>query len=351
LIHVWDGNTETIPAEPPAAPIDGCGRAVVRALAELAELEYRLGDWSAAYVASIEAVRAARSAGLDEDTMSGLARLASLEAALGREDACRSHAARAIELGRCHGSPATEALGGEAIGRLELGLGRIDSAIRSLEAVAAICAEHPRALAATVTWPEDLADACLRRGDRVGAERAMKELNRRAAESGSCVLVAALTRSRAMLAPDDRFEKSFREALDWAARARQPFDQARTELCFGERLRRARRRRKARDRLLAAQRTFEDLGATPWAERARLELVATGIHARRRVDATRGDLTAAEEHVAHVVAGGATNREAAARLFVTEKTIETHLSHIYRKLGLRSRTELARTVEPAAVTG
>ena len=77
--------------------------------------------------------------------MSGLARLALLEATFGREDACRSHAARAIELGRCHGSPATEALAGEAIGRLELGLGRIDSAVRSLEDVAAICAASERA--------------------------------------------------------------------------------------------------------------------------------------------------------------------------------------------------------------
>ena len=187
---MWDGNTETIPAEPPAAPIDGCSRAVVRALAELAELEYRLGDWPAAYVSSIEAFRAARSAGLEEDTMSGLARLALLEATFGREDACRSHAARAISIGRCHGSPATEALAGEAIGRLELGLGRIDSAVRSLEDVAAICAEHPSALAATVTWPRGPGRRRLRRGDRVGAARAVRELDRRATESGSCVLVA-----------------------------------------------------------------------------------------------------------------------------------------------------------------
>jgi DNA-binding CsgD family transcriptional regulator len=348
---VWRGNPETTPAEHTAAPIDGCGRAVVRALAELAELEYRLGDWPAAYVTSIEAFRMARSAGLEHYTMTGLARLARLEAAFGREDACRSHAARAVELASRLESPATEALAGEAIGSLELGLGRIDSAIRTLQAVAATCAEDASARAVAVTWPQDLADACLRRGDRVGALRAVKELDRRASESGSCVLVAALIRSRAMLAPEDRFEKLFREALDWAARARQPFEQARTELCFGERLRRARRRREARDRLVAAQRTFLELGTAPWAERARQELVATAIHARRRVDSTRGDLTAAEQHVARVVAGGATNREAAARLFVTEKTIETHLSRIYRKLGLRSRTELARAVEPAAVAG
>lgn len=348
---MWRGKAETTPAEQPAVPIEGCDRAVVRALAELSELEYRLGDWPAAYVTSIEALRAARSAGLEEYTMSGLARVALLEAAFGREDACRSHAARAVELARRHESPATAALAGETIGRLELGLGRIDSAIQSLEAVAAICAQHASARAVAVTWPEDLADACLRRGDRIGALRAVKQLDRRASESGSCVLVATLTRSRAMLAVDDRFDKLFREALDWAGRARQPFVQARTELCFGERLRRVRRRREARERLSAARLTFDQLGTAPWAERACQELVATGIHARRRVDSTRGDLTAAEQHVARVVAGGATNREAAAQLFVTEKTIETHLSHIYRKLGLRSRTELARAVEPVAVAG
>jgi DNA-binding CsgD family transcriptional regulator len=335
--------SEPVPSEHPVAP-PSADPTVVRALAELADLEYRLGDWPAAYLSSVEALRAASFAGHDQETMSALARLAQVEAGLGRHEACRRHAAQAIELSRRHANTAVEAVAHQTIGRLELGLGRIDAAIDRFERAALICAEHPSARAAAVTWPEDLAEACIRRGDRVGAQRAVKALEERVNECGSCGLVAALARSRAMLAADDSFEELFRGALEWAARARQPFDRARTELVFGERLRRSRRRREARGRLVSALDTFEALGSEPWAERARLELAATGINARRRLDSTRDDLTAAEQHVAHVVAGGATNREAAAQLFVTEKTIETHLSRIYRKLGVRSRTELARTV-------
>jgi DNA-binding NarL/FixJ family response regulator len=98
----------------------------------------------------------------------------------------------------------------------------------------------------------------------------------------------------------------------------------------------------ARAALRAALSTFERLGAHPWTERARRELAATGLRARRRVPETRNELTAQELQVAILVADGATNREAAAQLYVSPKTIETHLSHIYRTLGVRSRTELAR---------
>jgi DNA-binding CsgD family transcriptional regulator len=321
---------------------------LVWALAELSDLDYRLGEWPAAYLSAVEALRAATFARLDREAMSVLPRLAMVEGSLGREDACRRHAARAIELSRLHPSATVEALACEALGRLELGLGRIEAAIDRLQTAGNICAAHPGARAVALTWAEDLADACIRRGDRVGAQRAVKELDEQASRSGSRVLVAALTRSRAMLAPEDRFDELFEQALDWAACARQPFDRARTELSFGERLRRARRRQEARGLLTGALGTFEALGSAPWAERAHQELVATGIRARRRLDSTRDDLTATEEHVAQVVAGGATNREAAAQLFVTEKTIETHLSRIYRKLGLRSRTQLARAVQPVA---
>jgi DNA-binding CsgD family transcriptional regulator len=315
-----------------------------RALAELAELEYRLGDWTAAYASAVEAVRAAQFAGLQRDTMSGLARLALVEAGLGRAAACRAHATQAIELSRRYQSKVDEAVASEAVGFLELGLGRIDAAIHWLEPVEEICNRHPIAWAAAVTWARDLAEARIRRGDRAGAERAVAKLEQRAAEGGSCVLAAALERSRAILAPDDGYEAAFHRALEWAARTRQPFEQARTELCFGERLRRARRRRKARELLLRALGAFEELASEPWAGRARREIEASGARARRRAVDTGNELTPTEWRVAVTVADGATNREAASRLFVTTKTIETHLSHIYRKLGLRSRTELARRV-------
>jgi DNA-binding NarL/FixJ family response regulator len=124
------------------------------------------------------------------------------------------------------------------------------------------------------------------------------------------------------------------------ARTEMPFERARTELCYGERLRRARRRAEARDQLHAALETFQRLGAEPWADRARNELRATGETVRRDPSAS-DELTLQELQVALKVAEGATNREAAAAMFLSPKTIEAHLSRIYSKLGVRSRTELA----------
>jgi DNA-binding NarL/FixJ family response regulator len=94
----------------------------------------------------------------------------------------------------------------------------------------------------------------------------------------------------------------------------------------------------------AALETFNALGAASWADQARRELAATGERARRRTPTTADDLTPQELQVALLVAEGATNREAAAALFITPKTIETHLQAVYRKLGIRSRVELARRV-------
>jgi DNA-binding CsgD family transcriptional regulator len=141
---------------------------------------------------------------------------------------------------------------------------------------------------------------------------------------------------------DDEFGDAFDEALSWHSRTTTPFELARTELCLGERLRRARKRADARAPLRAALETFESLGATPWADRARAELAATGETARRRDAYAAEELTPQELQVALVVANGATNKEAAATLFLSPKTIESHLSRIYRKLDVRSRTELVR---------
>jgi DNA-binding NarL/FixJ family response regulator len=121
-----------------------------------------------------------------------------------------------------------------------------------------------------------------------------------------------------------------------------PFERARTELCLGERRRRAGRRVDARVPLRAALSTFEELGARPWADRARAELRACGETRARPEPGPLEELTPHELQVALVVARGATNREAAAELFLSPKTIDFHLRNVYRKLGLRSRAELAR---------
>ena len=113
-------------------------------------------------------------------------------------------------------------------------------------------------------------------------------------------------------------------------------------------MRRARRRTDARAHLRAALSRFEALGARAWAERARTELRASGESSRRRDPSTLDDLTAQELQIAHLVAEGNTNREVAGRLFLSPRTIDFHLRNIFRKLGITSRTELARWVSEAA---
>ncbi len=257
-------------------------RALPVALAELAELEFRLGDWAAAHACALDSLRVAEAAGSSAEAMLSFVRLAGIEAGLGHSHACREHAARAIELSRREQSKAAEAMAGQALGFLELGLGRIDLAVEWLERVAAICLDHPRACAAATTWAYDLTEAYIRCGDQAGAERSVAALAQLASRTRSWAVVAGLERSRAMVAGEDTFERLFEGAVAWTAHTRQPFEQARTQLCFGERLLRARRPVEARVRIHAALDTFEALGAQPWARRASAELARPARPARRR---------------------------------------------------------------------
>jgi DNA-binding CsgD family transcriptional regulator len=152
-----------------------------------------------------------------------------------------------------------------------------------------------------------------------------------------------LARCRAMLTPGlDDAEALFHAALDLHSGGVAPFERARTQLAYGERLRRERRRSDARVELRDAVGTFEGIGAVLWAERARGELRATGETARRRDASTVDALTPQELRIAQLVGAGASNREVAAQLFVSPKTVEYHLRKVFLKLGVASRVELAR---------
>jgi len=152
---------------------------------------------------------------------------------------------------------------------------------------------------------------------------------------------AVLERLRGVLAPEDEFERHFEAALEIHATRWSRFDEARTRLCYGERLRRVRRRRDAREQLRPALEVFEHHGANPWAERARAELRATGETLRAR-GPEHEKLTAQELRIALQAAEGKTNRQIGAALFLSPKTIEFHLGRAYRKLGITSRAELIR---------
>ena len=123
-----------------------------------------------------------------------------------------------------------------------------------------------------------------------------------------------------------------------------PFELGRTLLAVGGLRRRTKQKRPAREALERAGEIFERLGAVPWMMRVRTELSAIGGR-----PAATGDLTHTEERVARLAAAGRTNREIGASLFVSPRTVETHLSHVYRKLGVRSRTELASMVDAQGV--
>jgi DNA-binding CsgD family transcriptional regulator len=148
-----------------------------------------------------------------------------------------------------------------------------------------------------------------------------------------------------MIAADgdtDDPEPHFREAMAGHSRASRPFAQARTQLAYGEFLRRSRRRIDARTPLRAALDVFTEVGAQPWADRARQELRASGETARKRDPSTSLQLTSQEQQVASLVSRGHSNADVAAQLFLSRRTVEFHLSNAYQKLGIRSRGDLVR---------
>ena len=165
------------------------------------------------------------------------------------------------------------------------------------------------------------------------------------------VLLGQVARSRALLAASsDPAESLFLEALRYQTERTQPFERARTALAYGEFLRRAQRKTEARAQLRDALTTFEGLNTPLWAERARAELEATGITARKRNPSALDALTPQELRIAKLVAGGASNRNVASQLFLSPKTVEYHLRKVFVKLGVSSRVELANLpLAPVAV--
>lgn len=312
-------------------------------LAGLSELDFRTGNWAAAYAGAAEAIRIAEETGQHVTHAFGLVCLARVEAAQGREADCRAHAARSSEIAPIE-IDAVAAYGISTLGLLELGLGRSENATGLLEPLARQVRKRGLGEPAVVQWAPDLIEAYTRTGRTEDAARELEEFERQAEETQRNWALAAAARCRGLLASDEEFEESFVRALDLHARTPTPFEHARTELCFGERLRRSRRQTDAREPLRSALATFDGLGADPWAERARIELTASGEAARRTAPSASNQLTPQELQVALVVGQGATNREAGVALFLSPKTVEAHLGRIYRKLNVHSRTELARVL-------
>jgi DNA-binding CsgD family transcriptional regulator len=296
--------------------------------------------WADAEANLEEAIRLAEEIGQRTECAAALAGLAWLQARQGREDACRSTAARAVALCSDVGAGTYTIWAIQALGDLELGLGRPAESIPHYEAQAAELRERRIADIDLSPAPE-LVEAHLRLGRVDEARAASDEFTAAAEAKGQPWALARAARCRGMLAPDGAFEDAFADAIALHGRTPDAFEAARTRLAFGARLRRAKQRSRSRRELRAAHEAFEQLGARGWAAQARAELAATGEAARRRDPSTLDDLTPQEFQIARMLSSGMTTREAAAAAFLSPKTIEYHLRNTYRKLGIRSRDELA----------
>jgi DNA-binding NarL/FixJ family response regulator len=228
-----------------------------------------------------------------------------------------------------------------ALGLLELAAGRPVQALEQLERLrGAGDLAHPAYVMGVVP---DLVEAAVR-ADRPGrATGPLDQFAEWAEATHAPSLRAVVARCRALLATDDAAEDQFRAALDLHERTDEPIERARTELLFGQFLRRQRRRADARPPLRAALETFTMLGASTWADLARAELRAAGESIQAQPGGLDG-LTPQELRIVTAVSSGATNREVAAQLFLSPRTVDYHLRKVFQKTGVSSRTELVKLV-------
>jgi class 3 adenylate cyclase len=268
--------------------------------------------------------------------VSGLAWLDALE---GRADVCRANAAEGLQLSETLGMGLYRAWAMIALGMLELGLGHPDEALRRLSDCESFL-QQISIIDPDLSPAPDIVDTLVRLGRDTEAREVAARYAAAAAAKGQPFALARAARAHALVADDQHFADLFAIALRHHESTPDAFERARTQLYFGERLRRTRKRVEARKHLRAALKAFDELGAAPWGERAIAELQASGETARVRDDRYRQQLTPQELQVALTLAEGTTTREAAARLYLSPKTVEYHLRHVYDKLEIRSREEL-----------
>jgi DNA-binding CsgD family transcriptional regulator len=303
--------------------------------------------WTSAEAAYREAIALSRENDQRTDLAFGLSGLAWLLARRGDEEESRALAEEALSLSHDLGTELHAIWATAALGDLELGLGNAVAAIKQFEHQQQLLDEL------AITDPDlspapELAEAYLRLGRDDDARRVGAEFLAQATAKGQPWSLGRALRATALVVDKAAIAEAFEAALDQQALTPDVFETARTQLVYGERLRRARNRVLARAQLRAALEEFERLGARPWAERARAELAATGEKVKRRDPTARDELTPQEMQIALLLADGKTTREAAAAVFLSPKTIEYHLRHVYQKLGINSREQLARVLAPGA---
>jgi ATP/maltotriose-dependent transcriptional regulator MalT len=312
----------------------------VRALVELTSGRFALAEADAT-----ESLRLADELRQPRPPLLALGVLASLAAIRGQEDDCESLTARttAAAEGLAMGLPL--ALVEAARAELDLSLGRLDRALERIRGLTG--ATHP--MVPILTTPSRI-EILVRAGQPVPTVE-LARFEAWAAQSPSPAFPPLVARCRALLADPNEATARYEEALRLHAAADRPYDRARTQLLFGAYLRRQRRPGEARVHLRSAVEVLDRLGAVPWAERARAELRAAGESATQPAADAFDQLTPQELQIVRLVSEGLSNRQAAAQLFLSPRTVEYHLYKVYPKLNISSRGELIRQYASARGAG
>jgi DNA-binding CsgD family transcriptional regulator len=302
----------------------------------LAQVEHLIGNLESALDCAREGQEAAEQSGQPLYAVYNLALESLVE---GRPEQAREAARRAAELMPAGGGE-SGMLAASVLGHLELALENPKAVVACLDPKVALVLREGLGEPAAIRFVVDHIEALVELGRGAEAEGLLDWYEGNARRLVRASALANCLRCRGLLAASegrlDEAVSAFEEALTWHTKVELPLDRGRTLLALGAAQRRMKRKREARETLEEALGVFERIGAALWAERARAEL--------RRISgraAIPGALTPAEERVAALVAEGKTNREVAAALFLSERTVEGHLSHVFGKLGVRNRSELA----------
>jgi DNA-binding CsgD family transcriptional regulator len=309
-------------------------------LSLLSEVECWSGDWEAAGSHADESLNTTRWTGQELYRGLALYAVALVEAHLGNVETARRASEEGLELGRRTGSPQVRDLNASVIGFLEISLGNPAEAHRVLQPLTEASPVESVDPGVLRFMPDEI-EALLSLGQTETARALLEAFASRGRDLGRRWVLATSGRCRGLLAA---FEgdvvgalDAFEEGLKYHEGVGQPFELGRTLLAQGQVQRRAKQWRAARGSLEEALQIFERLGAALWAERARAEVARIGGR-----PPTPSDLTPTEQRVAELVTEGLTNREVADMLFLSVSTVQANLRRIYTKLGVRSRTQLAR---------
>jgi DNA-binding CsgD family transcriptional regulator/tetratricopeptide (TPR) repeat protein len=323
-----------------------------RVLEHLAYAELRAGRHARARAHAQEGLRRALRAGTRNTVAHQHAILALVASVEGDAGAVAGHAGHALAVARPHGLAQAATLAEWAAARADLGRGRADDAaarLRPLVRPGPHCGHFGVRMLAVPCFVE----AAVPAGQDDDARAAAEAFAGWAAQGVDPQAPAQLARCRALLAGPAEAEALYAEALDRHEEAGGDFERGRTLLLYGKWLRRRRRPLEARGRLRDALVAFERSGAHPWAEQTRAELRATGEASGPRHEpvALLPGLTPQQLRIARCVAEGATNREVAARLSISPRTVDHHLRNVFALLQVRSRVELSRLMDRAERSG